>query len=590
MKVRYLFMILAGLVAGHPAFSMDAQTSLTGKTHPAVIGVEQTAEYAKEWWMPRHHAILERNRAIQPEIVFIGDSITHGWENTGRKTWDQYYKSRNAANLGFGGDKTQHLLWRIDHGELDGIHPRLVVLMIGTNNSWDGDPVQTLDGIEEVCLKSRAKLPETEILLLAIFPRGDSEERSKVNNAVNERLPELADALHIHYLDINEHFLGEDGIRKDLYNADGVHPAEAGYRIWAEAMEPTIKQLLKEDCKTRTAITDYSREFPRPIVGAIRWDAWTGGEITDQVERSLGPKKYHDRLPWFAEVIGDGTVRIDGGRQEVMDREIDWAASAGLDYWAFLVYQKGYDMSVALEQYFRSEKRDRINFCMVLHGTLGCADGEWPAERDRAVALLREPGYQTVLGGRPLVYAFVENDFRFDRFSEFVESAESQGLDPYCVFMGWNPPVDSETAKDKGFAAVSAYAMGGSQTNFTELAAAVERSYWGRAVEAGAPYIPLVTTGWDKSPRKDNPVSWEIGQDYHQQEVFPSQATPEEIAAHLVDGLAFVEKHDDLCAAHTLIIYAWNEYDEGGWIAPTRSEDGTPDTRRLDAIKGVLKR
>ena len=100
----------------------------------------------------------------------------------------------------------------------------------------------------------------------------------------------------------------------------------------------------------------------RPIVGAIRWDAWTGGQVTEQVERTLGPKKYHDRLPWFAEVIDDGAVKIDGGRPAVMDREIEFAADAGLDYWAFLIYPKGSPMSTALGQYLQSPKREQIRF------------------------------------------------------------------------------------------------------------------------------------------------------------------------------------------------------------------------------------
>ena len=87
-----------------------------------------------------------------------------------------------------------------------------------------------------------------------------------------------------------------------------------------------------------------------PIVGSIRWDAWTGGKITREVERSLGPKKYHTRLPWFAEVVDENTVRIDGSPQEVMDREIEWAARAGLDYWAFLTYSKENSLSAALKQ------------------------------------------------------------------------------------------------------------------------------------------------------------------------------------------------------------------------------------------------
>jgi len=327
----------------------------------------------------------------------------------------------------------------------------------------------------------------------------------------------------------------------------------------------------------------------RPIVGAIRWDAWTGGHVTEQVERTLGPKKYHDRLPWFAEVVDDATVKIDGGRQKVMDREIEFAANAGLDYWAFLIYPKENPMSLALKQYLKSTKRDQIRFCLILHNTLKVPDDQWPSERDRAVALLREPGYQNILDNCFLVYAFTGSDFPFRRFREFLAAARKQGINPYCVYMGWHPSADFQKVKDQGFDAVSAYAYAAKIPDFIDLSKGVERDYWQNAARSKVPYIPLVTTGWDKRPRKDNPVSWEKGHSYHRQKVFPSRATPAEIADHLRNAISFVRQHPDICMANAVVVYAWNEYDEGGWLAPTRSANGTPDTARLDAVREVLR-
>lgn len=331
-------------------------------------------------------------------------------------------------------------------------------------------------------------------------------------------------------------------------------------------------------------------ENERPLVGAIRWDAWSGGSITEQVERTLGPKKYHNRLPWFAEVKDENTVKINGGRQEIMDREIEFATTAGLNYWAFLIYQEDNSMSTALKLYLKSNKRKQINFCMILHNTLNSSKDMWPIERDRAIALLQEPCYQTVLDGHPLVYAFIGGNFPFDRFQEFLTEAKKKKLNPYCVFMGWNPTADFKKVSNRGFEAVSAYARGGSEAKFSELVEAVEKSYWQNAAKSKTPYVPMVTTGWDKWPRKDNHVSWEKGQAYHKQKVFPSRATPAEISAHLQNAISFVRKHPEICKANSIIIYAWNEYDEGGWLAPTRSPDGTPDNSRLDAIQTVLKK
>jgi hypothetical protein len=234
-----------------------------------------------------------------------------------------------------------------------------------------------------------------------------------------------------------------------------------------------------------------------PTVGAIRWDAWTGGNITKQVERSLGPEKYHTRLTWFAEVLDGKTVRIDGSPQEVMDREIDWAARAGLDYWVFLTYPKNSELSSALGQYLSRSKRDQINFCLILHSALTLPEEQWKKERDRSLGLLREPGYQNVLGDRPLVYAFTGADFPFERFADFLNEARKQGHRPYCVFMGWNPAAEIKEAKSWGFDAVSSYAKGGSQANFSDLAKATEKDLWDNA----SPAPPRPRTSSSPTPR-----------------------------------------------------------------------------------------
>ena len=349
-----------------------------------------------------------------------------------------------------------------------------------------------------------------------------------------------------------------------------------------------IGTIIMNTCAAGAATNDSP-----PKIGAIRWDAWTGGKVTAEVEKSLGPRKYHDRLPWFAEVIGEDKVSIKGSSQEIMDREIDFAAVAGLDYWAFLLYPGPNAMSKSIELYLASSKRKRINFCVILHNSFGVSEAAWPGERDRAVALLKEPGYQTVLGGRPLVFEFearYRGDRALKRIAEFRAAAQKAGLNPYLVFMGWNPADDFARESPNGFDAVSAYAQPGSQATYAELAQALENGCWQNATRAGVPYVPLVTAGWEKNPRKDNPVSWELGQDYHRQEVFPSVASPQDIAAHLERAMKFIQAHPKICPANSVIIYAWNEYDEGGWIAPTRSADGKPDTGRLDAIGRILKR
>ena len=217
---------------------------LTVKSHSAVVSAHR-----HNWWGGRHEQVLERIEKGDVDLIFIGDSITHSWENAGKQFWNEYYAPRNAVNMGFSGDRTQHVLWRFDHGEIDGISPELAVIMIGTNNSnGDDNTAEEIgDGIKAICRELRTKLPKTKILILAIFPRGamPSLQREK-NSKASELASQIADGEMIHYLDINEKFLEDDGaLPKDIM-PDLLHPNEKGYKIWAEAIEPKIAELMND--------------------------------------------------------------------------------------------------------------------------------------------------------------------------------------------------------------------------------------------------------------------------------------------------------------------------------------------------------
>ena len=329
----------------------------------------------------------------------------------------------------------------------------------------------------------------------------------------------------------------------------------------------------------------------RPSVGAIRWDAWSGGGVTAQVEQTLSPEKHRFRLPWFAQVDASGRAHIDASAPGVMEQEIAYAKAAGLDYWAFLTYPEHDAMSSALTRYLRSPRRADVGFCLILHQTLSVPAERWPAERDRTLKLLREPGYQQV-AGRPLVFAFdvkTEQPTIRQRFAELSASAHAAGLDPYFVYMGWHPSRDFKTRSAEGFAAVSAYAHPSAEPVFAKYVEAFERHAWADALATQTPYVPLVTTGWDKRPRQDHPVSWEKDAGYARQRTFPATATPAEIAAHLGRAMDFVKQHPAVCPANTLIVYAWNEHDEGGWLCPTWTPSGRADTSRLDALRVLLR-
>jgi len=215
-------------------------------------GSAVTPEHRHSWWTLRNDAVNERVKQGNVDLLLIGDSITHGWENTGKKYWDQYYAPRNAVNMGFSGDRTQHVLWRLDHGHLEGISPKLAVLMIGTNNSNGNDNTaeEIADGIIAICKTIRTKCPQTKILILAIFPRGPEPSDQRDKNAKASLLAsKVADGKMVHYLDINDKFLTKDGFLSMKVMPDYLHPNEAGYKIWAEAIEPKVAELMGEKPK-----------------------------------------------------------------------------------------------------------------------------------------------------------------------------------------------------------------------------------------------------------------------------------------------------------------------------------------------------
>jgi beta-glucosidase len=203
-----------------------------------------------KWWLPRHLQKLEEIKAKNNEqVIFIGDSITQGWERDGFNVWNHNYAKYNAVALGFGGDRTENVLWRLQHGEVDGLNPKVAVLMFGTNNTGHRQekPELTTAGIKRNIDELQQRLPNTKILLLAVFPRDEKPdgELRQINNGVNAIISGFADSKKIFFLDINQSFLDANGVLSKTIMPDLLHPNEHGYEIWAKAMEPTLKSLLK---------------------------------------------------------------------------------------------------------------------------------------------------------------------------------------------------------------------------------------------------------------------------------------------------------------------------------------------------------
>jgi len=180
------------------------------------------------------------------DLLFLGDSITEGWGKN--PVWQKTYEPLNAANFGIGGDTTENVLWRLENGEVDGISPKVAVLLIGTNNfGLEGHaPDAVAKGVTAVVQTLRKRLPSTKVLLLAIFPRDEkpnTDTRKKIQT-VNEQIVKLDDRKNVRFLDIGAKLSNPDGSLSKEVMPDFLHLSEKGYQIWADAMAPLLKELM----------------------------------------------------------------------------------------------------------------------------------------------------------------------------------------------------------------------------------------------------------------------------------------------------------------------------------------------------------
>jgi lysophospholipase L1-like esterase len=208
-------------------------TSQNDPTKPVPGGVR--------WFGRDHQKRMDLTKAGGFELVMLGDSVTDGWWQHGG-LWNKYFGKYKPANFGIGGDRTENVLWRLNAGELVGTNPKVVVVMLGTNNAGFNTPGEIAVGIGTVLKKLRTILPETKIVLLGIFPRKDAENRAKTE-AANKLFGKMHDGNYVHYHDISSAFMDKDGKIKDGLLADDVHLTAAGYAAWGEAMTPILKKL-----------------------------------------------------------------------------------------------------------------------------------------------------------------------------------------------------------------------------------------------------------------------------------------------------------------------------------------------------------
>jgi hypothetical protein len=328
----------------------------------------------------------------------------------------------------------------------------------------------------------------------------------------------------------------------------------------------------------------------RAAVGAIYWPGWTGDS---KWADNLKPPEWRNRLPFYAEFSG-GKLTVRSDNQATMDREIKYAGAAGLSYFAF-DYSPG-DAKAGLPLYLASPFRDKINFCLLLLGS--GKKGAWPEVVRSLVRLFKEPTYQKVEDGRPLVFRYyverMAGEFGSDAAARAAldylrsETVKAGLKPPYLVAQVWNAQVGARYADSLGFDALSAYSMSLDVNTFQRKEypysrlAKINRDFWNACRGKGKEVVPIVNAGWDVRPRWWDTDLMKVYNGGEQP--WFAAPTPDELAQNVRDAIEWNRIHPAAGRANTVLIYAWNETDEGGWLVPTISEG----TARIDAVGRVI--
>lgn len=320
-------------------------------------------------------------------------------------------------------------------------------------------------------------------------------------------------------------------------------------------------------------LTASSAEAQSPVpVGVIRWDAWVGALDPNGIyaEEAISPSEFQYRVPFYGTIVNDSSVTVADATQATIDQEIQYAANAGVSYFAYDYYPNS-PLESALNLYLNSSYKSSIKFCLII--------GVTPWDTDSVVKSFEDSQYVKVLGDRPLMYVFSGyGEATPTQLQALVSASQAAGAGtPYVVDMqnGLGGAADANTS----------YAISGdggttSGEPFSNLVGAAQSTWQGYSQG-----IPLVTTGWDCRPYYLDPPPWGPDPDPGCANYF-QMATPNEIADELSSAISYVQANPSRFQANTVLVYAWNELDEGGWIVPLLPQNG--GTARLDAIAQVI--
>ena len=316
-----------------------------GDDDPAVTAQPRLVE----WWFQRHAEKIGEMNKRDIDLLMVGDSITHNFEGIGARVWEKYFEPRNAINLGFGGDRTNHVLWRLEHLPKLKKPPRAAVVLIGTNNvCWGSDePVQAARGVQAVAKKLSALYPDMKTIVLAVFPRrrqADHPHRKEIDE-LNSYLPALLEDIeNVSLLDIGQKFLDEKGHLSEQMMPDTTHPSEKGHEIWAETLDPVLDQLLGAR-RYRVGLSMYSLrqlfsegkldpldypKFAKETFGITDIDVWDGGFPK---ERRDDPEFYKE-LKKRADAVGSNIFLVMAGVISAKGKNADEHAAEAKRFYA----------------------------------------------------------------------------------------------------------------------------------------------------------------------------------------------------------------------------------------------------------------
>jgi lysophospholipase L1-like esterase len=255
--------VLPRVLLGLVLFTLGATPATQSDVPPWEMPAALTPIRLRKAWIPCYHVdqnqpelmlrmhdhFIGELQTQQPAVLFVGDSITGFWRRgANHKSWQDLIAPLNAYNLGVAGDLTENVLWRLQNGELAHIHPKVIVLMIGTNNLWRDSAGDVAKGMDVILDTIHHATPDAKVLLLGILERTDREARPDFESKrteINKSLHDRADGKRIFYLYFGDKFLDQDGKLAHGFLADGLHPTPRGYQVWAEQIRPVLDDLLK---------------------------------------------------------------------------------------------------------------------------------------------------------------------------------------------------------------------------------------------------------------------------------------------------------------------------------------------------------